>query len=302
MHADPFPKVSVLVVTYNHEKFIRQALNSVVMQQTAFKFEVLIADDCSTDATAAVVREYETAHANIRLLPTDDHGGITRNYQRAFAACRGEYVAILEGDDYWICPAKLSLLSTYLDQHPECVFCFHRIIRHDEVADKALALPPIVNGNKSQTFTARELARRNFIGGLSACFYRRSAIAGLDPGIWKLKFREWPFNIVMAQQGLIGYVPEIMSVYRAHPGGIWSLRPPAEHFRQLSEIIDSYGEFLNFKYDAEFRALKREYVESMNPAGAEPALLRIGHWVKPFVPPIVVSLLKTIFYRHRRPG
>jgi glycosyltransferase involved in cell wall biosynthesis len=302
MHADAFPKVSVLVVTYNHEKFIRQALDSVLMQKANFYFDVLIGDDYSQDGTLAIAQEYATGYPNVRILPTENHLGITRNYQRGFAACEGEYIAILEGDDYWTSPTKLSSISTYLDEHPECVFCFHRIIRHDEVTDQALALPPIVNGNKFQTFTARELARRNFIGGFSTCIYRREIVAKLDPGIWKLKVREWPFNIVMAQHGSIGYVPDIMSVYRAHRGGVWSLRSPAEHFRQLSEIIDSYGEFLNFKYDAEFRALKHDYVELTKPASADPALLRIGRRVKPFVPPILVNLLKTIFYRHRRPA
>src|ERR1044072_1062808 len=98
MHADTFPKVSVLVATYNQEKFVRQALDSVFMQKTGFEFEVIIADDYSQDGTLRIAREYETAYPNVRILPTETHLGINRNFQRGFVACRGEYIAILEVD------------------------------------------------------------------------------------------------------------------------------------------------------------------------------------------------------------
>ena len=95
------PKVSVLVVTRNHEKYIRQALDSVVMQETDFDFEVVIADDFSDDLTLVIAEEYQRHFHSLQLLPSEKHLGITRNYQRGFAACVGEYIAVLEGDDYW---------------------------------------------------------------------------------------------------------------------------------------------------------------------------------------------------------
>src|SRR6266446_7575330 len=122
------PKISVLVIAYNHEEFIRQALDSVMMQRTDERFEIVVADDCSQDSTLDIVREYQTTNPDIRIVPLQENLGITRNYQRGFSACEGKYIAVLEGDDYWILPNKLRRMASFLDQHPECVFCFHRFI------------------------------------------------------------------------------------------------------------------------------------------------------------------------------
>lgn len=250
------PKVSVLLLTYNHEKFIRQALDSVLMQQTDFEIEIVIADDHSPDSTFAIAREYQARANNINLLPSEENIGITRNIKRAFEACKGQYVAMLEGDDFWISPNKLNLVSTFLDQHKDFSFCFHRVIKHDETSDSISVHPPLETTANSNVFTAGDLARVNFIGGFSTCTYRRKVIDCLDPALWKMKVREWPFNIVVGTHGPIGYIPEILSIYRAHPGGIWSLKTLDQQRTQLLEIIDSYNQYLDFKFDAEFREFK----------------------------------------------
>src|SRR5712692_739118 len=113
------PKLSVLLITYNHEKYIRQALDGVMMQKTDFDFEIVVADDHSLDSTIAIIEEYQADNHNIRVLPSERNVGITRNYQRGFGACRGEYIAVLEGDDFWISPTKLRTLVAFLEQHPE---------------------------------------------------------------------------------------------------------------------------------------------------------------------------------------
>lgn len=300
------PKVSVLLVTYNHEKFIHQALNSVIMQQTDFDVEIVVADDHSEDATLAIVKEYQANNPNIRILPTQEKLGITRNYRRGFEACRGEYVAILEGDDFWISPKKLELTSAFLDQYPECCLCFHRLIGHDEATDRVFVHPSFGTEVESVFFTASQLARENFIGNFSTCMYRRTAIAALDPKLWKMKVREWPFNIVVAQQGSIGFVPAIMSIYRAHPAGIWSLKPPHEQKPQLLELIEAYNKYLDFKFDAEFQAVKRSLVHIPLAAATaessdspEPKRPQWRRWLKPFVPPVLVMLARRIYYRAR---
>src|ERR1700675_549835 len=95
-------KVSVLVVTYNHQEFISEALNSVLMQEHDYTYEVIVADDCSTDGTPQIIRAFQSQYpAVIRVLDTSTNMGITRNYKRGFKACAGDYVAVLEGDDYW---------------------------------------------------------------------------------------------------------------------------------------------------------------------------------------------------------
>lgn len=250
------PKASILLVTYNQQTFIHQALDSVLMQQMDFPIEVVIADDYSQDSTLAIAREYQARAPNVRLLPSEEKIGITRNLQRGFAACRGKYIAVLEGDDYWISPNKLKVVATFLDQHPECSFCFHRLIRYDETSDCATVHPMIEATSDFTVFGASDLARGNFVGGFSTCTYRREVIASLDPAFWKLKVREWPFNIVIATHGPVGYVPEIFAVYRVHPGGIFSMKTVKEQMPILLEVIETYNKYLDFKFDAEFQEYK----------------------------------------------
>jgi glycosyltransferase involved in cell wall biosynthesis len=297
MSTETRPEVSVLLVTYNHAEYVRQALDSVIMQKTDFDVEIVAADDYSQDSTPEILNEYRAVNPRVRILPTDRRLGITLNYKRGFDACRGRYVAILEGDDFWISPRKLELLSTFLQQHPECPFCFHRIIRIDEGSDRAFVYPTFGAEAEPKLFTASQLVRRNFIGGFSTCMYRRDAIVKLEPGLWDLKLREWPFNIVVAQQGLIGYVPEIMSVYRGHPGGIWSQKTPAEQSAALLELIEAYNKFLGFKFDAEFQSFKRVVLAE---GGSGPAYRRLGRRLQPFVPPVIVTLAKNIMRPGRR--
>jgi glycosyltransferase involved in cell wall biosynthesis len=251
------PKTSILLITYNQEKFIRQALDSVLMQQTDFPIEVVVADDYSQDSTFAIAREYQARADNVRLLPSEEKIGITRNIQRGFAACQGKYVAMLEGDDYWISPNKVKTVTTFLDRHQECSFCFHRLIRFDETSDSATVHPMIEVTSDFTVFSASDLARGNIIGGLSTCTYRREVIDSLDPGLWKLKVREWPFNIVVATHGPVGYLPEVLSIYRVHWGGIFSKKTVDEQIPILLELVESYNEYLDFKFDAEFREFKQ---------------------------------------------
>jgi glycosyltransferase involved in cell wall biosynthesis len=250
------PRVSVLLITYNHEKYIRQALDSVVMQKTDFDFEIVVADDHSQDLTVAVIEACQADNHNIRILPSERNVGITLNYQRGLAACRGEYIAVIEGDDFWISPTKLESAVAFLEQHPECAFCFHRFLRYDEASGRFSVHPPQEIGTAFALFSAAQLASDNFIGNFSACVYRRECIDRLDPALFKMKVYDWMLNITIAQAGMIGYLPTIMSIYRAHASGAWSGKTLAEHAPELLEAIDTYNKYLNFKFDSEFQAYK----------------------------------------------
>ena len=119
-------KVSVLVMTYNHEKFIRQALDSVLMQETNFEYEILISEDCSTDRTRAIVLEFQQAHPEkVQLLLSTQNIHSNEIVVRGIRAAQGEYIALLDGDDYWTSPLKLQKQVDFLDSHPECSMCFH---------------------------------------------------------------------------------------------------------------------------------------------------------------------------------
>src|SRR5256885_7265379 len=121
-------KVSVLVTTYNHERYVAQALDSVLMQKTDFEYEINIGEDCSIDRTRSIALDFQRRNpGKIRLLlPAENLGnGANRIFARSFELARGKYIAILDGDDYWTSPVKLQKQVDFLDAHPECALCFH---------------------------------------------------------------------------------------------------------------------------------------------------------------------------------
>ena len=103
------PTVSVAMIAYNREPFIAQAIESVLMQETAFVVELVIGEDCSTDGTRRIVQAYARKYPNvIRALLPEKNLGISRNYEAVWQACRGKYIAWLDGDDYWRSPQKIA--------------------------------------------------------------------------------------------------------------------------------------------------------------------------------------------------
>ncbi len=124
-------KVSVLMLTYNHEKYIADAIESVVKQKTDFPFELVIGEDFSTDNTANICREYQKKYPDIiKLNANDKNLGLQKNFIQNYNLCSGEYMAICEGDDFWINKHKLQIQADFLDQHKKYSACFHRALNY----------------------------------------------------------------------------------------------------------------------------------------------------------------------------
>ena len=115
--------VSVLMLTYNHERYIEQAINSVMMQQTDFDYELVIGEDCSTDNTRKIILNiYKNCPEKIKLIISDHNVGVHQNLARTLAACQGKYIAYLDGDDYWTSPNKLHKQVNILDESVSEIF------------------------------------------------------------------------------------------------------------------------------------------------------------------------------------
>jgi len=122
MHEEKKPKVSVCVVTYNQEKYIRQCLQSIVDQETDFDFEVIVGDDCSTDSTRAIVQEFADRYQGlVKPIFHEKNLGPSQNYFSVHKSAKGEYVAHVDGDDYWL-PNKLPYQVNILDKNRDLVF------------------------------------------------------------------------------------------------------------------------------------------------------------------------------------
>lgn len=119
------PLVSVVMTTYNHAPYLRQAIEGVLAQQTPFDVELVLGEDCSTDATPAICREYAGRYpGRVRLVTGPANVGWRANYRRTFEACRGRYVAYLDGDDWWCDAHKLRRQVEYMESDPACGMCY----------------------------------------------------------------------------------------------------------------------------------------------------------------------------------
>lgn len=240
-------KVSVLVMTYNHEKFIAQALESALMQKTNFDYEILTSEDCSTDGTRQIVTDYQKAHPDrIRLLLSEKNVRSNQIVVRGIKAARGEYVAMLDGDDYWISPDKLQKQADFLDSHPECSMCFHnaKIFHEVEGREGRNWTPP----GQKEISTLEDIWMGNFIATCSTMF-RRDALPEV-PAWYDDMFpiTDWPLHILHAERGHIGYIDEVMGVYRYHPGGYYSPLSESKKQQETLKFYRTMDRNLNYRY------------------------------------------------------
>ena len=131
-------KLSVIFITYNHEKYVEKALRSVCEQETDFTFEVVVGEDCSTDSTREILKRVADEYPDkVRLLFREKNfGRPTLNVYNTTMECRGEYLAYLEGDDYWTDKNKLQKQVAFLEEHPEYIACTHDCVMVDEKGDE----------------------------------------------------------------------------------------------------------------------------------------------------------------------
>jgi len=142
------PVISVIVATYNQEDSIGRTLDSVLMQQCNAAFEIVVGEDCSTDGTLAICRQYEARHPDIiRVLANERNKGVVKNYFDCILASNGKYIADCAGDDFWTDPLKLQKELDFMEQHPEVNIVFTRWNWYDEASGATRpCLPPPFDG------------------------------------------------------------------------------------------------------------------------------------------------------------
>ncbi len=244
-------KISVIVTSYNHEKYIQQCIDNILIQQDV-DFELIIGDDCSNDNTRNILEKYQKKHPKIiNLLPKTENLGVTKNIKRCLDAVKGEYIAFCEGDDYWTDPLKLLKQSNYLKQRDNCSICFNSILLYYE--GKTEKNREHHKHLKKDIFKTRDLVLDNFIGNFSCCMYKTETIKKLPDSLFDIFTVDWMFNIACSQYGDIGFLNENMSVYRIHDTGLWSSRDNHNQYSELAKLIDIYNNFFSYEYDNEFK-------------------------------------------------
>ena len=211
-------KVSVLMLTYNHEAYVDEAIRSVVLQNTRFDFELIIADDASSDGTCERCRQWQARFPQrVRLLSGASNVGLARNFIRCFEAARGTYIAICEGDDFWCDRHKLQRQVDFLDTHPAYSACFHQVVNYYE-ADGSKSLSGRYG---KEAVTLRDLALCNPITNVSIC-YRRALIPSLPTWMDQVTSYDFVMHCLCAVHGDIYFMPRAMAVYRKLPTSIWT--------------------------------------------------------------------------------
>ncbi len=214
--------VSVIVMTYNHEKTVIRALESILCQKTTFPFEILIGDDCSTDGTRAILLEYEKHYPDIiRLFFHPQNLGTTKNSWVLMTHASGKYLAACEGDDYWCCEEKLAIQVDFLENNPRYIGCAHDVRLVD---DSGQALPcqylPWISSRRD--YSLRDF-RGIFLPGHSSTLLRRNLF--LDPAydysiLWKANrwIGDRTSNLFYSAQGDFYRMKRVMSCYRQDSG------------------------------------------------------------------------------------
>lgn len=225
------PRVSVLLLAYRHEPWLRQSLDSVLAQEGPVSYEILIGEDCSPDGTRGICQEYQQRFPDrVRLFTSCTNVGMHRNLLRLWARARGEFVALLEGDDYWTDPRKLEKQVRFMDEHPECSMC----------------------GARTENMRFR-LARVQESYGLedvlvtypfhtSTAFFRSALLDAFPESFLRVKALDSCLYVLYALKGRCGFLDATLSYYRRHGGGVWSGLTVLARHGEIARFTDTVAE------------------------------------------------------------
>jgi glycosyltransferase involved in cell wall biosynthesis len=231
-------KVSILSITYNQSDYIREALDSFIVQKTNFKFEVIVHDDASTDGTKEILEEYQKKYPEIiKPVYEKENQYSKENFEfitDMYKSAKGDYIAFCEGDDFWTDENKLQIQVDKMEKNPKASICFHQVNISFEANEESDEIWPSKDGE----FTVRRLLKENFIQ-TNSVLYRRQDYSTMKSDIMP---GDWYAHLYHARFGEIIFIGKPMSTYRRHEGGVWW-----DSHKNLHKIWIKYGlKFLKF--------------------------------------------------------
>lgn len=218
-----FPLLSVCIVTYNHCRYIKNAIEGVLAQKCSFTFEILIADDCSQDGTIDIITAYQSNYpAQIKLLLAKSNlgrytGNGRLNMLRALRASRGRYLALLEGDDFWTCENKLQLQVQQLEEDAAI-----SAVCHNVHLMSGANLDGILSSLDTPAFYSFEQLLKGNLVATGSLVIRRSLVENIPDWYLFVPFLDWILCLQCACAGKLLFLPEVMGVYRLHENGVWA--------------------------------------------------------------------------------
>jgi len=235
--------VSVCMIAYNHGRYIAQALDSVLGQETSFPVEIIVGEDCSEDSTRQILVEYsERFPGRIRPLLADRNRGMMVNFLSTLAACRGRYVAVCEADDYWLGTSKLQKQVDYLESHPGCSVSFHNAYMEENGQRRLFH-----QGLRGEAFGGPDLLKRWLIPTASAVF-RNPGFSAFPDFFYSATHGDLLLFLLLAERGSLDYLDEVMSVYRLHPGGVTTSFAGTDFNRRQIDFLRRLDAHFEHKY------------------------------------------------------
>ncbi len=247
------------MITYRHKAFIEQAVRSVQMQTLYPECELIIGNDSADDATRALIEKIADGDSRIQIVHHQPRVGMMKNFRHTLNRCRGEFVAMLEGDDYWLDPQKLEKQIRVFQKHPNASFSFHRVIVRDET--KAPPASWISNRDTKSEVTLHDLIGPNFIFTCSAIFRRSIVAAGLPDWFLEMPIGDWPLYLTCSQNGPGIFQRDVMGVYRIHTEGSWGPQAAlAQHRKWVKGVAlchDKFGDEIKSSFKKYLSAARR---------------------------------------------
>lgn len=250
-------KVSACMITYNHERFIKQAVESVLMQQTDFDFEIVVGEDCSTDSTRQILLDLQAKYPEkIRLLLREENIGAHRNAADTLGVCQAEYVVFLDGDDYWINDKKVQKQVEFLDSHPDYSMCGHRF---RSVYENATESAKTVDSPIEKEIRTIE----DFVGLdtvlHSTVMARRCMIPEYPKWFYSVPSGDMVLQLLCAERGRVGFINEVMTAYRQHNSSIFQCKDLEEKEKSIMVMFDAFKLYFGDRYRSRMRRSIAEF-------------------------------------------
>ncbi|GAB6009257.1 glycosyltransferase [Dysgonomonas reticulitermitis] len=242
------------MITYNHEKFIAEAIEGVVMQKTSFPFELVIGEDCSTDSTRAICIEYQKKYPDIiRLRLPEKNQGMMLNWINNIESGQGKYIALCDGDDYWTDPYKLQKQVDFMEANTDFALCSHSVYTlMCEQLDENIEM-------ERNVLTTEDIILKDWGLLTASIFFRKDAHKTPD-WYYTVKNGDYALQLIVSLSGKIKFLPEYMAVYRQHLGGMSSTLKPLNQMAWMVYLLNKFDKYTTRKFkDAIKERIKRMY-------------------------------------------
>lgn len=245
--------VSIAMITYNHEEYLKDALEGILMQETNFNFEIVVGEDASKDATRSILKAYEAKYPDkFKITYHNENVGMMNNFIHTLKACNGKYIALCEGDDYWVEPKKLQKQVSFLESNNKFVGCFHNVWLKDERFPERKMKS--WRTFERDVFELEDTFSKTSLFHTCSYVFRRSA---LDIPSWfkEVKSGDMALFSITAAKGKLKLISGNMSVYRKNENGVTSNQNIINYHKNRMQLMRYFIGYFSKEYKKKIKSI-----------------------------------------------